>query len=153
MKHGPANESRAHRVPEYESSSPQQRQQPRYFVSAAIANTMTTNQIQSSPVFCHHPNSMFSATIPTDLQNEILARGIPELTPSIGIEAVETAGFATNVNMHLFQDPVNGWPQRDIDFSDGETRRNRWLHTDLMNLSHFHTHLFFKSLVDEGNLK
>ena len=30
---------------------------------------------------------------------------------------------------------------------------NRWLHTDLMNLSHFHTHLLFESLVTEGNLK
>ena len=33
------------------------------------------------------------------------------------------------------------------------TRPNRWLHTDLMNLSHFHTHLLFESLVTKGVLK
>ena len=77
---------------------------------------------------------MFDATIPLDLRNEILARGIPELTPPIGISAVETAGFATNVNMRVFQDPINGWPQRNIDFSDGGTRPNRWLHTAPLHL-------------------
>ena len=48
---------------------------------------------------------------------------------------------------------ANGWPQRDVDFSDGGTRPNRWLHTDLMNLSHFHTHKLFENLVTEGHLK
>ena len=120
---------------------------------SSSANNLSTNDLRSSPVFCHYPGGMFSATISGELRNEILARGIPELTPSIGIAPVSAVGFATNVNMVVFQDPANGWPQRDIDFSDGGTRPNRWLHTDLMNLSHFHTHKLFENLVTEGHLK
>lgn len=50
--------------------------------------------------------------------------------------------------------PEHGlWPERDIDFSDGGTRPDRWLHTDLMSLPHFYTYRLYQEILEKGNLK
>lgn len=50
--------------------------------------------------------------------------------------------------------PEHGlWPERDIDFSDGGTRPDRWLHTDLMSLPHFYTYRLCQEILEKGNLK
>ncbi len=96
---------------------------------------------------------MFSSVISQDLQNEILARGIPESTPTIGIERAKTVEFKEQTDMESLKPEHGLWPERDIDFSDGGTKPSRWLHSDLMSLSHFFTYRLFRELVEKGTLK
>lgn len=101
----------------------------------------------------HHPPAMFASSIPKTVQNEILARGIPESTPTIGIEKAEMALFAWQRNMQDLKPAHGMWPQRDIDFSDDGEKSDRWLHTDLMSLPHFYTYRLYQEIIEKGNLK
>ena len=99
---------------------------------------------------------MFSSNIVKSVQNNILARGIPELSYPIGYTNVTTLidPVVRNIDMNdnaLRRDDL-AWPQRDIDFSS-PTRPRRWLHTDLINLPHYYTHKLFKEIIMKGNLK
>ena len=123
------------------------------FYDAVAANAATTNALQTVPVFRHHPSEMFSASIPAEMRNEILARGIPESTPPIGAKRLFSCPFASDVDMQKLTPAHKLWPQRDVDFSDNGTKPERWLHTDLMSLPHFFTYQLFEEILKKGNLK
>ncbi len=99
---------------------------------------------------------MFASNIVKALQNNLLARGIPELSFPIGYTNITMAYCAANHDLNmdpsLRRDDAT-WTQRDIDFSDDGTRPNRWLHTDLLNLPHYYTHKLYGRLVLEGEMK
>ncbi len=123
------------------------------FYDSAAANNASSDALRTVPVFKHHPPAMFASSIPKTVQNEILARGIPESTPTIGIEKAEMALFAGQRNMQDLKPAHGMWPQRDIDFSDDGKKSDRWLHTDLMSLPHFYTYRLYQEIIEKGNLK
>jgi len=84
------------------------------------------------------------------LRNEILAKGIPALSPAMGGRSVAIFGednLDMNANLTTFR--PNGWPQQDRGYED----RNRWLHSDVKDVAYFYTHKLFNKLVIEGGLK
>ena len=116
------------------------------------------DELCAAPVFRQNPNEMFSSNIVQSVQNNLLARGIPELSFPIGYTNVvslnryDTNG--RNFDMQTtFRRSDEAWPERDIDFSDEGLRPNRWLHTDLMNVAHYYTHKLYKGIVAKGNMK
>jgi hypothetical protein len=124
--------------------------------SMAEANALDDDTLRTEPVFRHNPEEMFVSNIVRAVQNDILARGIPELSFPIGYTNLTVANCAANLDLNMDpslrrDDAV--WPQRDIDFSDDGTRPNRWLHTDLLNLPHYYTHKLYGRLVLEGEMK
>jgi hypothetical protein len=124
----------------------------------AQANALTEDELRAAPVFRHNPDEMFSSNIVAEVRNNILARGMPELSYPIGYTNVlNLANYGEGRNLDLnalaFRREDGAWPQRDVDFNDGGERPNRWLHTDLINLPHYYTHKLFKKLVEEGDMK
>jgi len=130
----------------------------RYYPNAAAANAAVAepSPLRNCPVFNHHPKEMLQPVITDAKLNEILARGIPELSYNIGytnVTALVDQNGNRNVDIHTALRRSDGaWPPRDVDFSDGGERPKRWLHTDLLNVSHFHTHRLFERIVNEGKM-
>jgi len=118
------------------------------------ANALTDDELRAEPVFRHNPDEMFTSNIVTSVQNELLARGIPELSYPIGYISLPKNKCAASLDMHsALRREDNAWPQRDVDFNDDGTRPKRWLHSDLLNLPHYYTHKLFEKLVEEGDMK
>jgi len=130
------------------------------------ANALDDATLRTAPVFRHYPENnngknMFTNSIPQTLQNEILARGIPELSYNIGYTNLATTlnaiGPDRHFDMHTSTDirrTDGAWPQRDVVFSgSNNSRPKRWLHTDLMNVSYFHTYKLFDLIINKGNMK
>lgn len=46
----------------------------------AQANALTDDELRTAPVFRHNPEEMFSSNIVKSVQDNLLARGIPELS-------------------------------------------------------------------------
>ena len=120
------------------------------------ANALDDNTLRIEPVFRHNPDEMFTSNIVQSVQNELLARGIPELSFSIGYTNLPLTHCVENIDMNtdqtLRRDDLS-WPQRDVDFNDQYTRPKRWLHTDLINVSHYYTHKLYEAIVMKGNMK
>ncbi len=123
------------------------------------ANALTEDELCAAPVFRHNPDEMFASNIVVEVWNNILARGIPELSFPIGYTNVAklnmygSSGRNFDVNLSAFRRDDGAWPQRDVDYSDDGERPNRWLHSDLMNLQHYYTHKLFEKLVEKGDMK
>jgi len=123
------------------------------------ANALTEDELRAEPVFRHNPDEMFTSNIVVEVRNNLLARGIPELSYPIGytnVTKLNTYGTTVrnfDVNLSAFRRDDEAWPQRDVDFNDDGERPKRWLHTDLINLPHYYTHKLFKKLVDTGDMK
>jgi hypothetical protein len=132
----------------YDDDSPPQRVYTR-----TQANAATEIELQTKPVFRRNPGSMFNSSIAPEMRNEILARGIPELAPTIGGVYLESLLEERNRNMQTLQRDDGAWPQRAVDFSDNNTKPKRWLHTDLMNAAHYFTHKLYKELVTKGDMQ
>jgi hypothetical protein len=74
------------------------------FYSMEEANALDDDALRNKPVFRHHPNGMFQPEIPAVLRNEILARGIPELSYPIGYTNVSPEYCVKNIDMHADAD-------------------------------------------------
>ena len=115
--------------------------------------------LRAAPVFRQNPDEMFSSNIVKSVQNNLLARGIPELSFPIGytnVVKLNTYDFTDrnfDLNDSVFRRDDQTWPQRDIDYSVGNTRPTRWLHTDLMNVAHYYTYKLYETIVTKGNMK
>ena len=117
--------------------------------SAAEANaTNAANPLAfaESPVFRKTPPEMFTESIPATLRNELLAKGIPALSPAAG-KAIVAPDTMANFNMNLAFKPQGVvWPSR------GAPYERRWLHSDMKNMAYFYTWLLYKKMVYEGGL-
>lgn len=123
------------------------------------ANSLTDDELRSAPVFRHNPDLMFTNVISQANINNLLARGIPELSFPIGytnvLEISENPLNDRNFNINVgdFRRDDKAWPQRNIDFNTPEnTRPKRWLHTDLMNVAYHYTHKLYKKIVEKGSI-
>jgi len=122
--------------------------------SMAEANELNDDTLRADPVFRHNPDEMFSSNIVKSVQNNILARGIPELSFPIGSTNLTLTHCEENIDMNTALRREDGaWPQRDVDFSDDGQRPIRWLHTDLFSLPHYYTHELYKRLALDGGMK
>ena len=118
--------------------------------SAEEANALDAPARRKDPVFCHNPDFYFRVdNLDTIAVNEILAMGIPAMSPSAG--QTNVARFnpvgqpPRNINISTLKE--NGWPR------DHETYHTRWLHSDCKNVGYLYTFKLFDELVTEGALK
>ena len=89
---------------------------------------------------------MFSSNITVQVQNNIMARGVPALSYAAGLNAINIPGFY-NYNMDETVHKPNGWGR------SGGTYGTRWLHSDLKNMAYLYTFELFNELVSQGDLR
>ena len=118
--------------------------------SAGKANALDDSARQKDPVFGHYPDRYINVgTLDTNAANEMLAMGLPAMSPSAG--QTNVARFnpvgqpPRNINISTLK--ANGWPR------DHETYHTRWLHSDCKDVSYLYTFKLFNELVTEGALK
>jgi len=104
------------------------------------------SELGEHPVFLRSPSEMFSSNITSAARNELLAKGIPALSPAAGKTAVFDENRAFNMNTAF--KPENGaWGRNHEDYE------KRWLHSDMKDMAFFYTHNLFDKLVKEGSLE
>ncbi|HNY41335.1 MAG TPA: hypothetical protein PKJ41_13120, partial [Bryobacteraceae bacterium] len=123
----------------------------------ATANALSPDQLRGYPAFKHKPDWLVGeSTLSQGQIDEMLAMGIPALTPSAG---------RTQVN--VFED--NDVPQFDLDNSSlgvlnfkpnglpiaGHLDRDggKWLHNDMSDTAYYFTFKLFDRIVLEGAIK
>jgi hypothetical protein len=94
---------------------------------------------------------MNSTNISLLVRGAHLALGIPALTPAAGI--VPFGGnpmidFMVNVNENNSSgvERPNGWPSKP-------SYHDRWLHSDIKDVSYFFSFKFYEKLIEKGNLQ
>jgi len=112
----------------------------------AEANAATPDNLQTNAVFRQEPATMFSSNITVQVQNNIMARGVPALSYAAGLNAINIPGFY-NYNMDETVHKPNGWGR------SGGTYGTRWLHSDLKNMAYLYTFELFNELVSQGGLR
>ena len=112
-------------------------------------NAAPDNQIRDIPVFRAMPSVMFSSNISGTERNEIIAKGIPALSPAAGKMALPPLTSSRNFNMNAAFKPENGaWGR-----NDSHMYKKRWLHSDMESMAFFYTHKMFKTLADLGETR
>jgi len=113
------------------------------------ANSASAASLRTTPVFYPNPSWMFGSTALTDPQvNELLAKGIPALTPSVGRYG-DLALFQSEQKLDMNSDncKVNGWPRKFVD------DEYRWLHNDIREVAYLYTYEAFDRIAGDGGLK
>jgi hypothetical protein len=96
---------------------------------------------------------MLTSTIEKNLQNRILAYGIPALSTAIGHERVnlpQQGDEDKNINMNdvnVITRP-NGWWRPGSGGLD-----ERWLHSDMVEVAYFYVYRLFNDFATRGELK
>lgn len=120
--------------------------------SAAEANIAADSELMADPVFRHNPAWLVGSGALTASQvNEVLAKGIPALTPSTGETLLPTlARLAPDNQTDMWKAAdvrPNGWPRIHKDYG------TRWLHNDAKDMAYLYTYKIYEKLVDKGCLK
>ena len=119
-------------------------------ISVEEALGMSDTDFKTNTVFYCYPSSMNEPTIPLLVRGAHLAIGIPALTPATGVTDLSTIlDQENNFNLDLSGpgiDLPNGWPNRS-DYP------NRWLHSDIKDLSYFINFSFYEKAIEKGGLK
>ncbi|MFO7871008.1 MAG: hypothetical protein R6V03_06200, partial [Kiritimatiellia bacterium] len=113
----------------------------------AQANAATDEELREYPVFLRNPGDMLSSNIVPDTVNEILARGIPAMSPAAGVNKMATIPVEKNADLDSKDYKPNGWPRNH------ETYVDRWLHSDVKNMAYLYTYKVFKEIAEKGELK
>ena len=120
-------------------------------ISVEKAMSMSDADFKTNTVFYCYPSSMNATNIPHFVRNAHLALGIPALTPAAGI--VPFGGnpmidFMVNVNENNSSgvERPNGWPSKP-------SYHDRWLHSDIKDVSYFFSFKFYEKLIEKGNLQ
>jgi hypothetical protein len=123
--------------------------------SPEAASAATPSQLATNPVFRHTPTWLVGTNVLTQIQqNEMLAKGIPALTPSAGRTPM-TGAFLSGKRFDLNTGGTstnsfkpNGWPRPDI-----EPYKLRWLHNDIRKMAFLYTYRAYQRMVELGELK
>ena len=119
---------------------------------------MSGAELQTNTVFKLQPESMNTNSIPMLVRGAILAKGIPARTPASG---ATKWGDDLNMQRRMFNlgdtsenamiERPNGWIARPNGLFGnwGE----RWLHSDMKNMSYFYVFKFFEKLKEVGGLE
>ena len=118
-----------------------------YYPDTVAANAASVSQIMDFPVFTRYPDEMFTNAIPLQVQNEILAKGIPALSPPAGNSPIPGLDADHNINLDVMDVyKMNGWRLH--------TRYgSAWLHSDWMNMSYQFVYPLFDKIVEIGGLR
>ena len=120
-------------------------------ISVEQAVDMDDADFKTNTVFYCYPSSMNSTNITLLVRGAHLALGIPALTPASG--AVSFGGnpmldLMVNVNTNNSSgvERPNGWPSKP-------SYPNRWLHSDMKDVSYFFNFKFYEKVKEKGNLR
>jgi len=119
-----------------------------YYPDAGAAALAPPAQFKGIPVFKKSPSEMFDGPIPSLLQGEILARGIPALSGPAGSRQLKSISLERNINMNTLERP-NNWPRPVSDKPYGE----RWKHGDWKDVAYFYNFKVYEDIVTKGGLK
>jgi len=109
------------------------------------ANAATEESLITNAVFTQDPDGMFSPTIAAQLQNEIIAMGVPALSSAAGANAITPPGWGRNYDANDHK--PNGWGR------DHDVYHDRWLHSDLKDMAYLYTYDLFNEVASQGDLQ
>ena len=95
---------------------------------------------------------MNSTNISLLVRGAHLAQGIPSLTPAMGIANIQPLGTTRNFNLNNVDENGNG-VSRPNGWPSNSSYPNRWLHSDMKDVSYFFSFKFYDKVVEKGNLK
>ncbi len=126
------------------------------YADAAAANAATDSDLQTEPVFRKDPSGsssepdIFDSGLNQDEINELLAKGIPALSPPMGRGIGDWDNPDPNLDVNIDMETLKtGWGRDPNDQPYG----NWWLHGDWKKMAYIHTHKLFELIVEEGDLK
>ena len=120
---------------------------------------MTDADFRTNTVFYLNPPSMNMSSIPLLTRGAILTQGIPALTPPTGrksLQRVLNGGNSYDLNL---PNPTDGedetrlWILRPNGWPLGRDYEDRWLHSDIKDISFFYNFMFFQKVIEKGVLK
>ena len=131
-------------------------------ISVSEAQQMSPEDFKTNTVFYCYPSSMNSTNISLLVRAAHLAQGIPALTrPTGGTSVFPVLNRNSNYNLNHVPTPEdeddenatsfgldrpNGWPARS-------RWNDRWLHSDMKDISYFYNYKFYEKVVEKGNLQ
>jgi hypothetical protein len=119
--------------------------------TAAQANAIAaTNKwhFRETPLFWYSPAFMFTNAIPAVRRAQLLARGIPALSESIGYCPAGSNGpFEGQVDLNQDISLPNGWGRANNHYEQN------WLHSDIKDMAYDYIFMLYDRLVDEGELR
>ena len=121
-------------------------------ISVSEAQAMTEEDFKTNTVFYCYPSSMNSTNISLLVRGAHLAQGIPSLTPATGIANIQPLGTTRNFNLNNVDENGNG-VSRPNGWPSNSSYPNRWLHSDMKDVSYFFNFKFYDKVVEKGNLK
>ena len=117
--------------------------------NSAFHESILLTELGEHPVFRRNPSAMFSSNLTFAARNEILAKGLPALSPAAGKTAIPYLTSSKNFNMNTAFKPDNGaWGR-----GDNHMYKKRWLHSDMEDMAFFYTHKLFEKLVKLGEIE
>lgn len=108
-------------------------------------------EFKTNTVFYLNPPSMNSTNIPPLVRGAILTMGIPALTPSVGwtgLSCILDDGKTFDENDNDEEEGIprpNEWPMRS-------NYEQRWLHSDMKDVSYFYNYKFYEKVKEKGGL-
>ena len=119
-------------------------------ISVEEALSMNNADFKTNTVFYCYPSSMNSTNIPLLVRGAHLALGIPSLTAATGATDLSaTLDQENSFNLDLTSSDIehpNGWPSKT-------SYPNRWLHSDIKDVSFFFNFKFYEKVIEKGGLK
>ena len=120
-------------------------------ISIEQALDMDDAEFKTNTVFYCYPSSMNSTNIALLVRGAHLALGIPALTPAAGTYPFggnPMLDLMVNVNTNNSSgvERPNGWPSKP-------SYPNRWLHSDMKDVSYFFNFKFYEKVKEKGNLR
>ena len=119
-------------------------------IPVAEALRMSDADFRTNTVFYCYPPSMNSTNINLLARGAHLALGIPALTPAAGAtDLSDILDQEHNFNLDLTNPGIehpNGWPSKS-------SYPNRWLHSDMKDVSYFFNFKFYEKAIEKGGLK
>ncbi|MBQ6327614.1 MAG: alpha/beta hydrolase, partial [Kiritimatiellae bacterium] len=119
-------------------------------ISVERALDMDDADFKTNTVFYCYPSSMNSANINLLVRGAHLALGIPALVAATGVtDLSDILDQENSFNLDLANPGIehpNGWPGRS-------SYPNRWLHSDVKDVSYFFNFKFYEKAIEKGCLK
>ena len=113
---------------------------------------MSDADFKTNTVFYCYPSSMNATNISLLVRGAHLVQGIPALTPAAGVDEITALGIIRNHNLDNIDEDnggvsrPNGWPIKP-------SYPNRWLHSDIKDVSYFFNFKFYEKLIMKGGLR
>lgn len=122
-------------------------------ISVSEAQQMQPEDFKTNTVFYCYPSSMNSTNITLLVRGAHLALGIPALTPAAGASGMTMAlGASRNCNLDNADEDSgglsrpNGWPSKS-------SYPNRWLHSDMKDVSYYYNFRLYQTIITKGGLQ